>query len=151
MEHPGEVRGGSRDADPASRPGAAWHRIVVEADYIRAELFSRQNLDETRAFLNATIAAATEHRLTRFLICIRNSKPIFAVERYGFSGYLDFALKSQATIALIGGSKELRIAHQYYATLARLRGVNLRAFPEEAAAIAWLTSADRSRSSPGLP
>jgi hypothetical protein len=75
---------------------------------------------------------------------VRNSIPIFTVERYGFSVYLDLAFKSRYKIALVGDSLELRIAHQYIATMARIRGVRLRAFPEETAAIAWLRSGDAS-------
>jgi hypothetical protein len=128
--------------------GTGWHRITVERNYIRCELFNRKSLEETRRFLDATIAAASEHRCSQLLICIHNSKPIFSVERYGFSRYLDIAVEAKYKIALVGSTLELRIAHQYYATLARMRGVNLRAFPAEGAAIAWLTSAQASSPSP---
>jgi len=126
-----------------------WHRVTVEPGYIRAELFNRQTLEETQSFLDATVAAATEHACAHLLICISNSKPLFAVERYGFSRYLDIALKAGFKIALVGSSRELRIAHQYYATLAQLRGVNLSAFPDEADAITWLTLPAPSSPSPG--
>ena len=69
---------------------------------------------------------------------MRNSIPIFTVERYGFSRYLDLAFESKYRIALVGDTLELRLAHQYIATLARMRGVKLRAFADEAAAIHWL-------------
>ena len=130
------------DEVPSPRPGEGWYRITVAPGYIRSELFNRQTLAETRRFLDATVAAASEHECRQLLICIRNSKPIFSVEKYGFSRYLSVASKEKYKIALIGSTLELRIAHQYYATLARLRGVNLRAFSEETAAIAWLTSTD---------
>lgn len=125
-----------------------WHRVRVEAGYIRAELFNRQTLEETQRFLDDTVAAASEHGCSRLLICIRNSKPIFAVERYGFSRYLDIARKAGYKIALVGSNAELQIAHQYYATLARLGSVDLRAFPDEADALAWLTSPEISSPSP---
>src|SRR5262249_52706969 len=131
-----------------SDPGAGWHRVTVAAGPIRAEVFNRQTLEETRKFLDDTVAAATRHGCTHLLICIRNSKPIFAVERYGFSAYLETALKAGYKIALVGSTRELRIAHQYYATLAQLRGVNLRAFPDEADAVAWLASDQDSTPSP---
>jgi len=125
---------------PAPRAGSEWHRVTVEPGYIRAELFNRETLEETQRFLDDTVAAAWEHGCSRILICINNAKPIFAVERYGFSRYLDVALKAGYKIALVGSSRELRIAHQYYATLAQQRGVNLQAFPDEADALTWLTS-----------
>ena len=126
--------------DPQIAASSAWHRVTVEAGYIRAELFRRKTIDETRKFLEAVIPQVLEHGCPRVLLCVRNSTPVFTVERYGFSRYLDIVFKSKYKIALIGDTLELRIAHQYIATLARLRGVNVRAFPEETAAIGWLTA-----------
>ena len=128
--------------DPAR---TAWHRISAEPGYLRSELYNRQTVEETRKFLDTVLAAAVEHGLGHVLICVRNSVPIFTIERYGFSSYLDLAFKSHYKIALVGDTLELRIAHQYIATIARMRGVKLRAFPEESAAIAWVTSGEPSR------
>jgi hypothetical protein len=134
---------------PLSLPGrahansprsASWYRISPEPGYLRSELFNRQVVEETRKFLEAVLAAALEHRCPQVLICVRTSRPIFTVERYGFSRYLDLAFKSKYKIALVGDTLELRIAHQYVATMARIRGVNLQAFGDEANAIHWLTS-----------
>ena len=136
---------GSMNHTPGSGSGAQpqgeWHRVTAEHGYIRAELFNRESLEETQKFLDDAVAAAWEHRCSRFLICINNSKTIFAVEKYGFSRYLEVALKAGYKIALVGSTRELRIAHQYYAILAQERGVNLQAFPDEIDAVAWLTSA----------
>jgi len=131
-----------------ARRSSAWHRIGVEPGYLRAELFDRHTVEETRTFLEAVLAAAIEHRLPLVLIRVRNSIPIFTIERYGFSGYLDLAFKSKYKIALVGDSFELRIAHQYIATIARMRGVRLRAFSDEASAVGWLTAGDPSPVSP---
>ena len=133
----------------AARRSGVWHRISAESGYLRAELFSRQTIDETRKFLDAVLAAAMEHRITFVLIRVRNSVPIFTVERYGFSTYLDLAFRSKYRIALVADTVELRIAHQYIATMARMRGVKLRAFGDEAAAIAWLRSAEAPTAAPG--
>ena len=149
------VRGRVQDA-PSKLPGRAGtapstparHFIGPESGYLRSELFDRRTVGETRAFLDAVLAAAIRHRLPQVLICVRNSAPIFTVERYGFSHYLDLAFKSRYKIALVGDTLELRIAHQYIATLARMRGVKLRAFPDETAAISWLRSGDASRAVP---
>jgi hypothetical protein len=129
----------------------AWHRISVGADYLRAELFNRQTADETRRFLDALHAAALEHRRARLLICVRNSKPIFTVERYGISRYLELAFKSAYKVALMGDTPELRIAHQYIALLAVMRGVNLRTFQNEVVAIEWLRSDDAPPQDRGHP
>jgi hypothetical protein len=122
--------------------GKVWHRISAEPGYLKAELFGRQTADETRRFLEALHGAALEHRRARILVCVRNSKPIFTVERYGISRYLDIAFKSAYKIALIGDTPELRIAHQYIAMLAVMRGVDLRTFQDEIVAIEWLRSGD---------
>lgn len=132
------------NAAAAPRSSGAWHRISVEQDYLHAELFSRKTADETRKFLEAVLASAVEHRLPLVLIRVRNSVPIFTVERYGFSRYLDLAFKSNYKIALVGDSLELRIAHQYIATMARMRGVKLRAFQDESSAINWLKAGETS-------
>ncbi len=124
------------------RHGAVWHRISAEPGYIRAELFGRETVEETRKFLEAVLAEALEHQCGQVLIRIRNSKPIFTVERYGISRYLDIAFKSAYKIALMGDTPELRIAHQYIALLALMRGVDLRTFQNEIVAIEWLRSDD---------
>src|SRR5258706_14664991 len=127
---------------PQVSHGKVWHRISAEPGYLKAELFGRQTADETRKFLEALHAAAIEHLRARILVCVRNSKPIFTVERYGISRYLDIAFKSAYKIALMGDTPELRIAHQYIALLALMRGVDLRTFQNEIVAIEWLRSDD---------
>ncbi len=131
--------------------GSVWHRISAEPGYIRAELFGRQTADDTRKFLEAVLAEALEHQCGQVLIRVRNSKPIFTVERYGFSRYLEIAFKSEYKIALMGDSWELRVAHEYIAMLARMRGVNLRTFLDETAAIQWLRSGETPSRVPGRP
>ena len=131
-----------RSGVAAPRISNVWYRISAERGYLRSELFNRQTVEETKKFLEAVLAAALAHRLPLVLICIRNSVAIFTVERYGFSRYLDLAFESQYKIALVGDTLELRIAHQYIATMARIRGVRLRAFPDESAAITWLKAGE---------
>src|SRR5260221_14484256 len=74
--------------------GKAWHRISAVAGYLRAEFFNRQTADETRKFLDSLNAETLEHRRARILVCVRNSKPIFTVERYGISRYLHIPFQS---------------------------------------------------------
>jgi len=132
-----------------ARRGSVWHRIGVESGYLRAELFNRQTVEETRKFLDAVRAAVMEHKVPLLLIRVRNSVPIFTIERYGLSEYLDLAFKGKYKIALVGDTLELRIAHQYIATIARMRGVRLRAFADERDGLAWLRSGEASAAAPG--
>ncbi|HTF15635.1 MAG TPA: STAS/SEC14 domain-containing protein [Burkholderiales bacterium] len=139
------------EAQAAVNHGAMWYRISVEPGYIRAELFGRKTVEETRKFLDALLAEGLKHQRGNILIYVRNSKPIFTVERYGFSRYLEIAYRSAHKIALMGDSLELRLAHQYIATLALMRGVNLRTFMDETAAIDWLRSGETPSQVPELP
>jgi len=105
-----------RIAGQDRRGPARRQRLVSrqrEQGYLRAELFNRQTAEETKEFLETVLASALQHRLPLVLICVRNSAPIFTVERYGFSRYLDLAFESKYKIALVGDTLELRIAHQY--------------------------------------
>ena len=133
----------------APRQSGVRHSITAESGYLRCELCNRQTAEETRKFLEAVLAGAKEHRLPLVLIRVRNSVPIFTIERYGLSDYLDHAFRSKYRIALVGDTVELRIAHQYIATIARMRGVRLRAFADEAGAVAWLLFGDAPAAASG--
>jgi hypothetical protein len=114
------------------------YRLTVEPGYLKAELFNRRTAAETREFLNAVAAEGVKHELRCALISVSSSDAIFSLERYGFSAFLDLAAKISDRIALLADSPELRIAHEYAAMLARWRGINVRTFRDEAAAVEWL-------------
>jgi hypothetical protein len=118
--------------------GPMRYRIVAEPRYVRAELFNRRTAAETGQFLGAVAAECVRLKCYRVLISVCSSKPIFTVEKYGLSSFIEIALKYSGQIALLTDSAEMRIAHDYAATLARLRGVNVRTFRDEAAAVSWL-------------
>ncbi|HEX9397955.1 MAG TPA: hypothetical protein VF943_14570 [Burkholderiales bacterium] len=120
------------------------YRITAESGYLKAELFERRTAAETRDFLNAVAAAGVKHRLRVALICVRLSDPIFSLERFGYSAFLDLAAKISDRIALMADSPELRIAHEYAVMIARWRGINVRTFRSETAAIEWLKGRRRS-------
>jgi hypothetical protein len=119
------------------------YRITVEPDYVSAELFDRKTAEETRAFLAAVAAECRRHQLPRVLISVQSSRPIFSVEKYGLSSFVELAVKFSGKIAVLGDSAESRIAQEYGAMLARLRGANVRTFRDKATAIGWLTDARR--------
>jgi len=120
-----------------------WYQITVNPDYLKAELFDRQTPQETREFLDAVFAECTKQQRYRVLISVRSSRPIFSVEKYGLSSFIELALKHSAKIAVLADSTEVRIAHEYAVMLARLRGVNVRTFRDEAVAVEWLKSEPR--------
>jgi hypothetical protein len=118
--------------------GPMRYEVVAEPQFVRATLFHRRTAEETRQFLSALAAECTRLRCFNILVSVRASKPIFTLERYGFSSFIQIALRNSAKIAVTTDNPEMRIAHEYAVMLARLRGVNVRAFRDEAAAVAWL-------------
>jgi hypothetical protein len=124
-------------ADPAVR-SAMRYRIAKEAGYITAHLYNRRTPRETAGFLRAIADECYKHGCYDVLISVHRSKPIFTVEKYGFSAFVELALKYPSRIAVTADSPEVRLSHEYAAMLARMRGVNVRAFRDDAAATAWL-------------
>ena len=119
-------------------PNVMKYRITIEPGYLRGDLFFRRTAAETREFLDAVAAEGIRHQRWRILISVHASRPIFTVEKYGLSSFLDLAKRYAEKIALHADAIELHIAHDYAAMLARLRGINARTFRSEATAIAWL-------------
>jgi hypothetical protein len=129
--------GQRRAAEPAVRSSMRY-RIAKEAGHITAHLYNRHTARETAEFLRATADECYKHGCYDVLISVHRSRPIFTVERYGFSAFVELALKYPSRIAVTADSSEVRLSHEYAAMLARLRGVNVRAFRDDAAAAAWL-------------
>jgi len=119
-------------------PNVMKYQITVEPGYLRADLYYRKTAAETREFLDAVAAEGIKHQRWRILISVHASRSIFTVEKYGISSFLDLAVRYAEKIALHADAIELHIAHDYIALLARARGINVRTFRNEAAAIEWL-------------
>ena len=111
------------------------------ADCLRATLYGRQTIEETMQFIEALAAEARKHSATRFLICVRNSRPIFKVEQYKVSElFKQLAAESDVRVALLADSDEVRASHQYIEVLATQQGAHVRAFRDEKRAVQWLQS-----------
>lgn len=123
----------------ASRKTLMVYRISIEADVLRAELFDRESVEETRSFLRAAVRENAKHRCTRILILVRSSKPIFQVEPHRLVEYFEeLSGASPHKIALVGDTADLHMSHEYIELIARQRGLNVCSFREEAAALPWL-------------
>jgi hypothetical protein len=108
-------------------------------DHLRAELFGRQTVEETLKFVDALVAEARAKSVSRFLVWVRNSRPIFKVEQYGLSEHFkQLAAQKDVRVALLADSDEVRASHQYIEVLAAQQGAKVRAFREETRALAWL-------------
>jgi hypothetical protein len=113
------------------------YRITLDRGALRAELFARETVEETKAFFQAAISAARESRCPCILISVRSSKPIFQVERHGLIGYFRELAVTSPRIALLGDSRDLRLSHEYVELIARQHGLNVRSFLDETAAFQW--------------
>lgn len=115
------------------------YKIETARDHVRVDVFGRETAEETREFLKAASAKVVESGLPRVLVWMRNSRPIFKVEKYRISEFLKIAASNaDLRVALLGDSEELRASHEYVELLARQQGAKVRAFRDEAAALAWL-------------
>jgi hypothetical protein len=126
------------------------YQLTLLPSYLKADLFDRQTAGETREFLDAVAAAGIEHQRWRVLISVHESRPIFTVQKYGLSSFIELAVKYAERIALVADTAELRFAHEYAALLVRMAGVTVRTFDSEAAAADWLEDgANRAGMNPG--
>ena len=115
------------------------YKITAEPGYLRAELFERETVEETRAFLDAVVRSNADHRRSRVLILVRASKSIFQVVAHGLMEcFEELSATVPGQIALVGDTRDLRLSHEYIEVIARQHGLNVRSFPDEAAALAWL-------------
>jgi hypothetical protein len=118
------------------------YTIEVRDGYLRGEMLERETPEETRQFGDAMHAAMVEKGLSRVLAIVRASRPIFRVEEYQLSEFLRlFAGTANLRVAVVSDSRELAAAHQYIELIASQKGVALRAFATEKAALEWLLSA----------
>ena len=107
--------------------------------YLRAELFGRQTVEQTFEFVEALAAEARKSAITRILVWVRNSRPIFKVEQYKISEqFRQLAANQDVRVALLADSDEVRASHQYVEVLASQQGARVRAFRDEARAADWL-------------
>src|SRR5882672_7339797 len=114
------------------------HGITLDRGVLRAELFGRETVEETRAFFRAIVSASRESQCPYILISIRSSKPVFQLERHGLIEYFrELAVTPSRRIALLGDSRDLRLSHEYIELIARQHGLNVRSFPDETAAYQW--------------
>ena len=122
------------------------YRITLDRGVLRAELFGRETVEETKTFFRAIVSASRETRCPCILISVRSSKPIFQAERHGLLEYFrELAVTSSRRVALLGDTRDLRLSHDYIELIARQHGLNVRSFPDETAAYRWFEDPRRQR------
>jgi hypothetical protein len=123
------------------------HYTFAQAhDHLRAELFGRQTAEEALSFVEALAAEARNSAATRVLVWVRNSRPIFKLDAVRISGSFQQLAARKVRVALLADSEELRASQQYIELLAAQQGARLRAFRDEARALAWLRSVSSAQS-----
>lgn len=115
-------------------------------DHLRAELFGRRTAEEALSFVDALAAEARNSAATRVLVWVRNSRPIFKLDAVRVSDSFKKLAARKVRVALLADSEELRASHQYIEVLAAQQGARLRAFRDEAGALAWLRSPPTTQS-----
>ncbi len=114
-------------------------RITAESGYLRAEMTDRRTVEETQAFLRAVVRENAKHRKPCVLLLIRLSKPVFQVAAHRLIEHIEeISGTPGCRIAVVGDTRDLQISHEYIELLARQRGLNVRSFRHEAAALEWL-------------
>jgi hypothetical protein len=115
------------------------YSIEMREGYLRGELVERETPQQTREFGEALHAAMAEKGVSRLLVVVRSSLPIFRVEEYQLSEFLKRMMAMpEAKVAVVSDSRELAAAHEYVQLIATQRGMALRAFAGEQAAVEWL-------------
>ena len=121
------------------------YRIALDRGVLRAELFGRESVEETKTFFEAVLRASRESRCPRILISVCSSTPVFQLERHGLIEYFRELADTSRRIALLGDSRDLRLSHEYVEVIAGQHGLNVRSFPDEAAAHRWFEDPRRER------
>jgi len=117
----------------------SWFTLEHIENYLRADVYGRETPEETRRFLQAVAGEAQKSGVGRVLISVHSSRPIFRVQRYGLSEFLETVASRPAhRIATVADRFEGQLAQQYVVRIARARGLNVRSFSSDEAAAAWL-------------
>src|SRR5207245_6028454 len=122
------------------------YRITLDRGVLRAELFGRETVEQTKAFFKAVVSASRKTGCPCVLISVRSSKPIFQLERHGLIDYFrELSVTSSRRVALLGDTRDLRLSHDYIELIARQHGLNVRRYPDEMPAYQWLENPRRER------
>lgn len=136
-----ERHGAGKAGEPAAyNNGVMRYTIDVHSGYIKAEMRERETGEETRTFVGALLAALRQHKIARVLISVRDSRPVFKVEEWGFSDAISQVLGTGLRVAFVADSKELAMSQEYIALLGQQKGLDCRNFAAEPEAVAWLLS-----------
>src|SRR4029434_10968808 len=108
------------------------YEVAPEPGYLRATLFGRETIEETRQFIRAVVESNRHHQRGGILMEIRASSPIFHSRPNVVVDYLRALIAGSSwRIALLADNPELRLSHEYLALLGRQRGMAIWSFRDE--------------------
>jgi hypothetical protein len=115
------------------------YRISSNGNFLKADLFNRETVEEAKEFFGAVADAAQRRRSLAILISVHTSNPLFMVDRSGFfNDFTSFGAGPEHKIALVADCEEVDYSHAYLELLAQQQGINVRHFRDEPAALEWL-------------
>jgi hypothetical protein len=120
------------------------YTIETLAGYMKAVMDERDTAAETEDFVRAIVAAVRKDRISKVLISIRKSRPVFKVEDWKLSEALEQVMSIPGLrVAFVADTRELQMSQEYIALLGRQRGLEFQSFPGEPAAVEWLLQGAR--------
>ena len=112
-------------------------RIARDSGYLRVDLSGRQTAADMREAIARMLDECRRHETPAVLLVTHASRPLFRVEEFGLSGYLE-EMTGACRVAMVAENAELRASDDYIATVARQKRLNVRTFDDEASAVRWL-------------
>jgi hypothetical protein len=113
------------------------YRVAPGPDCLWAELAHCETVGEMREFLR--VVARCCARWPAVLVRVRESKPLFHIERGGLLEYLlAIARVPGHRLALVADTPDMQASHQYLELIGRQRGVRVRSFRNQTEALLWL-------------
>src|SRR5213596_757373 len=125
MQRAGERVVTGTDAASLRAPWSTMgYRIALDRGVLRAELFGRETVEETKAFFDAVLRASRESRCPRILISVCSSTPVFQLRRHGPIRYFCELAGPSGRHAVLGYPRGPRLSHEYVEVIAGQHGLN---------------------------
>ena len=112
-------------------------RIARDSGYLRVDLSGRESAADMREAIARMLEECRRQETSSVLITTRASRPLFRVEEFGLSAFLD-EMTAACRVAMVAENADLRASDEYIATMARQKRIAVRTFPDEASAARWL-------------
>lgn len=121
---------------------------VARADgYLRVELTGREGPEDMHTAITRMLDECQRNELPTVLIVTRQSRPLFKLEDFSLSFFLD-RMTPACRVAMVAENPDLRASDEYIAAAARLKKLAVETFADEATGVRWLRSGAATPSSP---